>query len=164
MTLARALTLVGKTPRARKSDRDRMETITKHCGCLPCLLMGHMDVLTTIEHVTEAGRRVGGDEQHQWTIGLCPWHHFGHNNKGWNRQQMSGEFGPPLAWGRKNFEEHFGDELEVLVPTQNFMLAEFADSPWPEYTLPRDIARKVRIKWIELNHASATSQSTDQSG
>ena len=141
-----------------------MEIITKHCGCLPCLLTGHLNVLTTIEHVTEAGRRVGGEDQHQWTIGLCPWHHFGHNSRGWQRQQMQGEYGPPLAYGRKNFEEHFGDEVTVLVPTQDFLLALFAEKPWPEYDLPRDNARKLRIHWIELNHASVTSQSPGKSG
>jgi hypothetical protein len=155
--------MVGKTPRAKKNERDRMEIIAKHCGCLPCLLMGHLDVLTTVEHVTEHGRRVGGDEQHRWTIGLDKWHHFGHNNHGWTSQQMSGEFGPPLSWGRHIFEEHFGDEVTVLVPVQDFMLAQFAETPWPEYTLPRDVARKVRLHWIELNHASATLQSTGPS-
>ena len=156
--------MVGKTPRARKNDRQRMDTIAKHCGCLPCLLLGHMNSLTTIEHVTDRGRRIGGDEQHQWTIGLCKWHHFGHTNNHWTRQQMSGEFGPPLAWGRRDFEDHFGDEVLVLVPVQNFLLGLFAERPWPEYNLPRNVARKVRLRWIDLNHASVTSQSSTGSG
>jgi hypothetical protein len=143
--------MVGQTPRARKNDRQRMDTIAKHCGCLPCLLMGHLDIHTTIEHVTDCGRRVGGDEQHQWTIGLCVWHHFGHVHNHWSRQQMSGEFGPPLTWGRSIFEEHFGDELTILVPVQNFMLAEFDRQPWPEYALHREVARTVRNHWISKN-------------
>jgi hypothetical protein len=131
-----------------------MDIIAKHCGCLPCLLMGWADVHTSIEHVTEHGRRVGkGADQHKWTIGLCTWHHFGHTPNHTTRQQMSGEVGPSLIWGRNTFEEHFGDEIEVLVPTQNYLLDLFDAQPWPEYALPRDIARRTRNQWIELNHA-----------
>jgi hypothetical protein len=145
--------MVGKTPKVRKSDRDRFETIRLHCGCLPCMLMGHLDVHTTIEHVTEHGRRIDGENQHQWTIGLCMWHHFGHTPNHTTRQQMSGEVGPSLIWGRKNFEDHFGGELEVLVPAQDFLLSEFESSPWPEYTISREAVRLTRIEWTELNHA-----------
>jgi hypothetical protein len=148
--------MVGSTPRATKNQRQRMETIVQHCGCLPCLLMGYLDVHTSIEHVTERGRRIGkGPEQHEWTIGLCVWHHFGYTTNNQNRQQISGERGPSLIWGRILFEEYFGDEVHVLVPTQNFMLELFDERPWPEYAVRRDVARKTRIKWIDLNHANA---------
>lgn len=150
--------MVGKTVPARLQDRIRMDIIAKHCGCLPCLLTGLTDVHTTIEHVTDRGRRVGGDEQHQWTIGLCRWHHFGHIEGSKPRQKMSGDRGPSLAWGRITFEEFFGDELDVLVPTQDFMLELFDQAPWPEYAVPRHVARLVRHKWIDLNVAKDTSR------
>jgi len=147
--------MVGKTAPIRKSDRDRFDTIKMYCGCLPCLLMGHLDVHTTIEHVTEQGRRIGkGSEQHCWTIGLCVWHHFGHLPNHTTRQKISGERGASLVWGRKIFEEDFGDEVKVLVPVQDFMLDRFADKPWPEYSVSRHIVREVRNHWIELNHAA----------
>lgn len=143
--------MVGKTPRAQKNERDRMEAIVQHCGCLPCLLMGYLDVHTSIEHVTERGRRIGnGSEQHRWTIGLCVWHHFGHTPNHVSRHQVSEEYGPSLIWGRTAFEDHFGDEVDVLVPTQDYMLALFADRPWPEYSVPRSVARDVRHRWIDL--------------
>lgn len=151
--------MVGKTARIRPHDAQRMETIAKYCGCLPCLISGISDVLTTIEHVTEAGRRVGGEEQHQHSIGLCVWHHFGQPLAHWERlpghlgganQASSGLLGPSLAWGRKPFEDHFGDEVKVLVPTQDFMLARFDESPWPEYALPRHVARETRRFWMDL--------------
>ena len=115
-----------------------MDRIAKYCGCLPCLIAGFSDVPTTVEHVTEAGRRLEGEEQHQWTIGLCEWHHFGHAPERWGRS---------LAHGRRGFEADFGDEVEVLVPAQNFMLALFDHQPWPEYAVPRQIARLVREFW-----------------
>ena len=153
--------MVGKTAPIRAHDAERMETIAKYCGCLPCLLVGLLDVHTTIEHVTEAGRRVGNDEQHQHTIGLCDWHHFGTCRGEQTRQKISGDRGPSLAWGRRTFEEHFGDEVKVLVPTQDFMLDQFAALPWPEYSVPRTVARRVRLFWIELRYAEP-SQFTGQ--
>jgi hypothetical protein len=112
--------------------------------------MGFLDVHTSIEHVTDRGRRVGkGAEQHRWTIGLCSWHHFGH--------QLSGQRGPSLTSGRQIFEDHFGDELHVLVPTQDFMLELFEQQPWPEYSVPREVARRVRSRWIELNHMTSST-------
>ncbi len=130
--------MVGKTAPIRPDDALRMETIHRHCGCLPCLIAGISDILTTVEHVTEAGRRIQDEEQHQWTIGLCDWHHFGHAPE---------RPGPSLALGRKPFEDYFGDEVKVLVPTQNFMLSLFDRQPWPEYAVPRRVAREVRKFW-----------------
>lgn len=144
--------MVGKTPRARKDERDRMAVIKDYCGCLPCLLMGWPDVHTSIEHVTDRGRRVGkGQDQHKWTIGLCEWHHFGRLPSGQSAHMAAIDRGPSLAYGRQPFEEHFGDERHVLVPTQDFMLQLFVADPWPEYHVPRAIAREVRQQWIRLN-------------
>jgi len=144
--------MVGKTPRIRKSARDRFDVIKSHCGCLPCLLMGYLDVHTSVEHVTESGFRVGKDSvQHEASIGLCIWHHYGRCNSSKVRQRMIGEFGPSLAHGRKPFESFFGDELKVLLPIQDYLLEQFADNPWPEYNLPRNVARLTRHQWINLN-------------
>lgn len=152
--------MVGKTARIRKADRRRFEIIKQHCGCLPCLLIGRLDRHTSIEHVTERGRRVGrGSEQHQHTIGLCLWHHFGEWPRHWERVTelwMLREFGPSLAHGRKRFEEDFGDEVKVLIPVQNHMLELFAADPWPEYTVPAEVARQTRDLWIDLKDATAT--------
>lgn len=155
--------MVGKTPRVLKDERQRLDVIKSHCGCLCCLLMGHLDRLCTIEHVTENGRRVGsGSSQHENTVGMCVWHHFGACDSGRTRQMMIGEFGPSLAHGRKPFEEHFGDEVDVLISVQNFVLEAFAVDPWPEYNLPGRVARLTRNEWIELNAANDTSRYNEQ--
>lgn len=129
-----------------------MDRIVQFCGCLPCLLMGYPDVHTSIEHATNRGRRL--EDPHRWTVGLCTWHHFGHQQNHRTRHWMRQEFGPSLIWGRVPFEEHFGDELDVLVPTQDFMLSLFESQPWPEYSVPRDVARRTRERWIELNQTA----------
>ncbi len=144
--------MVGKTPRILKDERKRLETIKLYCGCLPCLLMGHLDRHSTIEHVTENGRRVGvKSDEHKNTIGLCMWHHFGVCDAGQSKANMAIEYGPSLFGGRRIFEEHFGDEVKVLIKVQNFMLDLFADSPWQEYSVARNVARLTRNHWIELN-------------
>jgi hypothetical protein len=144
--------MVGKTPRILKDERLRLDNIKTYCGCLPCLLMGHLDRHTTIEHVTENGRRVGvKSAQHANTIGLCLWHHFGSCDHGQQKQFMGSEYGPSLAQGRRLFESHFGDEVHVLIPTQNFMLDQLESEPWGEYSVSRKAARNTQQKWIELN-------------
>jgi len=62
------------------------------------------------------------------------------------------------------FEEHFGDEVTVLVPVQNFILSRFEAEPWQEYSLPRRVARETRYLWIELNAANVTLPSHAISG
>ncbi len=147
--------MVGKTPRIRKDERERLRIIKIYCGCLPCLLRGHLDRWTTIEHVTENGRRVGvKSDEHKNTIGLCVWHHFGACDPGLQREGMRRELGPALAHGRYAFEECFGDEVKILIPVQNFLLERFDESPWPEHNVNRRAARRTRNKWIELNSAN----------
>lgn len=146
--------MVGKTPRVLKNERLRLANIKEYCGCLPCLLMGHPDRHTTIEHVTENGRRVGvKSDQHANTIGLCLWHHFGACDHGLQKQFMTDEYGPSLAQGRRLFENHFGDEVHVLIPVQNFMLDQLEREPWPEYSVSRKASLATRNQWILLNHA-----------
>lgn len=146
--------MVGKTPRILKDERERLRIIKIYCGCLPCLLRGHLDRWTTIEHVTENGRRVGVEsDQHANTVGLCMWHHFGVCDPGLQRDPMTRELGPALAHGRYAFEEVFGDEVKILIPVQNFLIAQFDESPWPEHNVNRKAARRTRNRWIELNAA-----------
>ncbi len=147
--------MVGKTAPISKAERRRFYIIKLHCGCLPCLLIGHLDRHTSIEHVTDAGRRIGRADQHQYTIGLCVWHHFGTCVSGNSKDSMLREFGPSLAHGRRPFEAFFGDEVKVLIPVQDHMLELFAADPWPEYTVPAQVARQTRDLWIDLNDANA---------
>lgn len=138
-----------------------MDTIATYCGCLPCLLMGHLDMHTTIEHVTERGRRL--ENEHMATIGLCIWHHFGHTHGSGRQGAYRKELGPALAHGRLPFEAHFGDEVQVLIPVQDFLLLEFDAAPWPEHNVSRQAVRRTRNKWIELNHHAAPSRFTVRS-
>lgn len=150
--------MVGKTPRILKDERARLQIIKVFCGCLPCLLRGHLDRWTTIEHVTENGRRVGIEsDQHANTVGLCMWHHFGVCDPGLQRAPMANELGPALIHGRHPFEREFGDEVKILIPVQNFLIAQFDAAPWPEHSVNHRAARRTRSQWIKLNRAESSS-------
>jgi len=150
--------MVGKTQPVLEDERARLQTIKIYCGCLPCLLRGHLDRWTTIEHVTERGRRVGiKSAEHINTIGLCMWHHFGICDPGLRRAGMAAELGPALAHGRYPFEQTFGDEVKILIPVQNFLVAEFDLRPWPAHNVNHRAARRTRTLWIQLNRATNSS-------
>jgi len=145
--------MVGKTAPIRNKDRIRFQVIREHTGCICCLIelrdAGYEEIsLTTIEHVTDRGRRL--EDEHQATIGLCPWHHLGVPWSGMQSRDMTGTLGPSLANGRRPFEEHYGDEVHVLLPLQDELIIMFAADPWPAYTVPRSVRQAVRRLWTKL--------------
>lgn len=145
--------MVGKTAPIKRQDEIRFQVIQYHIGCLCCAIEcyepHHEDIaLTTIEHVTDRGRRL--PDEHQATIGLCPWHHQAVPWRGLNKDDMRQILGPSLADGRRPFEEKYGDEVTVLLPLQDAAIIWFAEQPWQEYNLPASIRERIRAKWIEL--------------
>lgn len=145
--------MVGKTAPIKRADEIRFKVIQEYVGCLCCAIekhpMGLEDIaLTTIEHVTDRGRRL--PDEHQATIGLCPWHHQGHPWSGIDQDSMAVILGPSLANGRKPFEERYGDEVDVLLELQNEVILMFAQNPWPEYSMPNSIRQAIREKWLNL--------------
>jgi hypothetical protein len=142
--------MVGKTAPMTRHDELRFHVIRNYCGCLCCLLQTHNSgwdefYHTTIEHVTDAGRRL--ENEHQATIGLCPWHHQGVPWSALQARDMVPVLGPSLAHGRKPFEDHFGDEVEVLLPLQDELIVLFAREFWQEYTVPQAARHAVWQSW-----------------
>lgn len=128
--------MAGKAKPPTKAQQQRMAVIAE-VGCLPCLI-NRQERQATIQHVTAGGRRLG----HDYTYGSCVWHHLGTKEQGWSRQEMSGILGPSFADGRRYFEEVFGDERDVLVRLQ-------------DWVLDRSYFQSVELqeKWIELKRA-----------
>lgn len=145
--------MVGKTAPIRRQDEIRFKVIREYTGCLCCMLDRHDSAFeeisqTTIEHVTDRGRRLA--DEHQATIGLCPWHHQATPWTGLDPREMNRILGPSLANGRKPFEEHYGDEVDVLLRIQDELILAFADNPWQEYTVPRAVREMARELWKKL--------------
>lgn len=148
--------MVGKTAPIRRQDEVRFVVIREFCGCLCCAIELYSScrediALTTIEHVTDRGRRL--EDEHQATIGLCPWHHQAVPWNGVSKQEMRDALGPSLADGRRTFEEHFGDEVDVLLPVQDELIIWFAEDPWQEYTMPANIRQRIRAQWRKMKSA-----------
>ena len=142
--------MVGKTDPILPHHRERFEQI-RAIGCLPCLLRGLAGIHATVEHITEHGRRAV--DQHEHTIGLCGWHHFGHAG---HPERMAAEWGASLAQGRKAFEADFGDEELVLLQVQNFAIELYVAKPWEAYNMPRKVARQIREYWKGINAPGST--------
>lgn len=143
--------MVGKTAPIRKQDRERFEAI-RETGCIACLVQGHPNAQTSVEHITDRGRRVGGAEQHQHSIGLCAWHHFGTLYGALSAAQMTEWLGPSLALGRVPFEDFFGPE-ELLLQVQNELIERYRAEPWGELDMPREMAWKSRRLWYDLRNS-----------
>ena len=120
------------TTKAEKARRDAIE------WCLPCLINQRQRV-ATIQHVTEGGRRLG----HMYTYGSCTWCHLGMTDGDYNNQDMTGFLGPSFAHSRKTFEEFYGDERDVLVKLQTWML----NNDWQPYW-------RLHEKWQLLRSAN----------
>jgi len=122
--------MVGKAKSATVDQKKRMAAI-KVLGCICCLLEGVTDRHATVHHIVDGGKRLG----HDFTLGLCSWHHQAELFTGMRRQAMISVWGPSLAGGSKPFVERYGSELELLK-LQDFILDAFHSAPWGDYHMP----------------------------
>ena len=100
------------TPRPTPAQERRFALI-KDIGCLACRKRGITEQGCEIHHQTldgKAGQRRLG---HDFTVGLCCWHHRGGRPPGVTFAEMVRTFGPPLTRSRL-FREMFGSDAELL--------------------------------------------------
>lgn len=144
--------MVGKTKTPTKSEKRRMTILKENVPCIPCLMIGKKR-LPSIQHTVSGMTRDG----HQSTYSSCDWHHFGYPLENWEnlpgnaggaKQATSGLLGPSFANGRRPFEEFFGREA-LLVSIASRLVASFEKSPWIDYDVPYDVARRARDYWIK---------------
>ena len=120
---------------ATKAEKARMDAIE---WCLPCLI-DNKKRQAEIQHVTSGGRRLG----HLYTYGLCPYHHRGLNDIGITGREMSKLVGPSFAHSRKTYEQFYGDERDVLVKLQTWVLNNDYEPYW-----------RLHEKWQLLRQAN----------
>jgi hypothetical protein len=131
--------MVGKTKRPTSAEKKRMSLIgEQYFGCLPCRLekSNYAPVLATVQHVVEGGKRLG----HNYTYGLCCWHHFGHDPM---------RMGPSLALNKHTYVRRYGSE-RMLVELQDWLIAEHKVIQWFEYDMPQSVVRQLRLEWVRL--------------
>jgi hypothetical protein len=102
------------TGKPTKDQQDRFDAI-KDFGCICCFIDGTEHVACEIHHLTSCGRRRG----HDFTIGLCPYHHRGVTDL--RREDAISIDGPSLAHGAKLFRKYWGAD-DMLLDLQNRMI------------------------------------------
>ncbi len=97
-----------------KAERERV-SLVKRKGCLCCLQLGleHDEDGPTVEahHLLSGSVRRG----HDYTVGLCAWHHRGRLTiNGWTLGMHREFLGPSLADGSVPFHDRFGSDESLL--------------------------------------------------
>jgi len=143
--------MVGRTKAPTKDEKRRMTVLKENVPCIPCLLLIGKVRLPSIQHTVSGMTRDG----HLITYSSCEWHHFGYPLENWQQlsgsdgganQATSGLLGPSLANGKRTFEAFFGPE-RLLVSIASRLIASFEQSPWMDYNIHHDVARKARDYW-----------------
>lgn len=111
--------MIGGPP-ANKAQRHRMASI-KLIGCLACRIDGRGYVPCEVHHLNEGGRHGGERRGHDFTIGLCPWHHRGTCREGWTVADMTAGYGSSWAHEPTRFSLSYGED-DRLLQYQNDLL------------------------------------------
>ena len=112
-----------------KAEQARFDKLKEMGQCVACYQRGiHGRGYIEIHHLLSGNKRIG----HMATVSLCPWHHRGVWESGFDCRQESfirsvekyaGLYGPSLAHGSKPFRAEFGTDAELLA-IQNALLGE----------------------------------------
>lgn len=104
-----------------KSQKARFNAI-KEVGCIVCRLMFRGWVPCHIHHLTVGGKHGQKRRGHDFTIGLCPWHHVGVDGNAKND-------GPSYALSPRAFRHEYGQD-DVLLARQNEAIERFNIITW----------------------------------
>jgi hypothetical protein len=108
------------TGKPTAAQAERFELIREN-GCVACLIYG-LETWPEIHHLTVGGRHGQKRRGHDYTIGLCSWHHQG--NPGFNSRDMCElVYGPSYALQPKLFRETFGQD-DFLLAYQNRLIGQ----------------------------------------
>lgn len=99
------------------ADRYRFDMI-QEIGCICCLQIVGGYVPAEIHHLTVGGKHGQKRRGHQYTIGLCSYHHRGYPVP-W---ASSYDLGPSYAQQPRAFRCDFGND-DVLLARQNELIA-----------------------------------------
>ena len=114
----------GSTGVPTTAQAHRFELI-KEVGCICCWTKGLARVPAEIHHLTVGGRHGQKRRGHDYTIGLCPWHHRG--VLPYIGAQVALGLGPSYALEPRRFREEFGSDDELLeFQNQAIAIAEAA--------------------------------------
>lgn len=101
--------MVGKSVSHTKADKRRFREL-QEVGCIACWQRGiRRDV--DVHHLLSGGYRMG----HQYTLGLCPYHHRGVLPENMDPYTARELLGPSLSEEGKAFHDEFGTDNELYA-------------------------------------------------
>ena len=110
------------TGKPTKAQEARFHAIHE-IGCIACRKMHRGWVPCHVHHLTIGGKHGQKRRGHDYTIGLCPWHHVGVLGD-------ASKDGPSYAKQPRAFRERYGDD-DVLLEQQNSAIERIKQSnPW----------------------------------
>lgn len=101
-----------------KAQQARFDAI-KGVGCIACRMQSIPVWAVEIHHLTIGGKHGQKRRGHDFTVGLCAWHHRGEGALPEHR--MAALYGPSYAREPRLFRETFGQD-DVLLAYQNDFL------------------------------------------
>lgn len=114
-----------------KAQKARFYAI-QEIGCIVCRRHRRLKRAAEIHHLTVGGKHGQKRRGHDFTIGLCSWHHRGVNAFG-NPSLGATTYGPSYALEPRKFRERFGND-DQLLRYQNELITqlEAATNECPE--------------------------------
>lgn len=131
--LARKTAIKPGTKRMRQSRSTGKATVTesarivlvKKLGCICCMLNRTWGMPVAYIGICEAHHLLSGGLRrgHNYTIGLCRWHHQGVPPQPMHEREAIAMYGPTVATGSKPFHVMYGTDDELLE-FQDALLAQ----------------------------------------
>lgn len=97
------------------AEQERRWALIRESGCICCRLLNDVFCFAEIHHQTIGGKHGAPRLGHDFTIGLCGWHHRGdHRFTLLGDDAMASLRGPSLAKTPRDFRRQFGTDDELL--------------------------------------------------
>lgn len=112
----------GRSTGKPTADQVRRFLHIRLIGCLACLKNGQRPPVPEVHHLAVTGRHGHKRRGHDFTIGLCGWHHQGVPPMGMNERSALANCGPSYKLHARAFREHYGQD-DSLLELQNQLIA-----------------------------------------
>lgn len=91
------------------AQQHRMDAIAD-IGCIVCDALGHGLVPCQLHHILVGGKHGQKRRGHDFTIGLCLWHHVGEPMAGLSHSACGDRYGPSYAREPRRFRQEIGTD------------------------------------------------------
>ena len=104
-----------RTEKPTAADLARFEQI-RAIGCIACMRgLGRGYGCTEVHHLLVGGKHGQRRRGHEYTIGLCGWHHQGSRPHGMHERDGRKVYGPSYKLHARAFRQEYGHDDELLI-------------------------------------------------